>query len=85
MPAELRQTSDYNGLGCQTSPNASSGPQRDFGALSNPDGTKKPIDPDAEKRRYQRMGNWIVVVAYGISGLMFIGGLLALAYCGKMQ
>jgi hypothetical protein len=30
---------------------------------------KKPVDPDAEERRDQRIGNWIVILAYG-------GGLL---------
>jgi len=36
-------------------------------------------DPDDEERKDQRTGNWIVVAAYGGSGLLIIGGLLALA------
>ena len=40
--------------------------------------SQPPIDPDAEERRDQRIGNWVVVIAYGASGLLIIGGLVAL-------
>ena len=39
----------------------------------------RPIDPDKEERRDQRIGNWIVVLAYGAIGALIIGGLIALA------
>ena len=38
-----------------------------------------PIDPDREELRDQRIGNWIVVLAYGVSGVLLLGGLIALA------
>ena len=37
------------------------------------------IDLDTEEGRDQRIGNWVVVIAYGVSGLLIIGGLVALA------
>jgi hypothetical protein len=48
--------------------------QRLFSGLPAP-----PIDPDAEERRDQRIGNWIVVMAYGGGDLLILGGLIALA------
>ena len=41
--------------------------------------SQPPSDPDPEERRDQRIGNWIVVVAYGGSGLLILGGLIAIA------
>jgi hypothetical protein len=40
---------------------------------------KKPVDPDAEERRDQRIGNWIVILGYGSGGLLILGGLIAIA------
>jgi len=57
-----------------TSPKATIDVQKQSKPLANP-----PIDPDAEERRDERIGNWVVVIAYGVSGLMVIGGLVALA------
>jgi len=41
--------------------------------------SRSPIDPDVEERRDRRIGNWIVVIAYGGSALLILGGLVALA------
>jgi len=41
------------------------------------------VDPDAEERRDQRIGNWVVVIAYGGSGLLILAGLVALAWLSR--
>jgi hypothetical protein len=38
------------------------------------------IDPDAEERRGQRIGNWIVGIAYGGDGLLVDVGLAVLVW-----
>jgi hypothetical protein len=38
-----------------------------------------PVDPDAEERRDQRIGNWIVGIAYGGGAILILGGLFAAA------
>ena len=36
-----------------------------------------PVDPDAEERLDQRIGNWIVGIAYGGGAILILGGLFA--------